>query len=369
MARSSSTGLALTILAAAFLGQSSVRAQAPAAAPPPDQAPTKVADYNPLPDLPRPLDAPRTLLLPPPAAPTAEGANLPGPYFDNNPLYNDPKLPPAGWYTAAEVDGVIPHIKDSLTGLVPFGNLGVAQVSLPNAPLDFTAAPKITLGYRLPSGFGEFALSWKGFSTQGSDIAAGPDGPAALTSRLDVNQIDLDYLSREYSLWPNWEMTWNVGLRVSTVYYDSTMQESFAEAAAGSALFQQHASNSYWGVGPNAGLSLERHIGGTYLSFLTKVDATNLIGRVSQHFNATSTFADASGNLIAADSRYNATASVPVVNFQAGINWTPPQIPYSSVFVGYVYEYWWDLGRDSNNPGSIGEMSNQGIVLRTEFHF
>ena len=122
-------------------------------------------------------------------------------------------------------------------------------------------------------------------------------------------------------------------------------------------------------LAPTPASPWSRHIEGTYLSFLTKVDATNLIGRVSQHFNATSTFADASGNLIAADSRYNATASVPVVNFQAGINWNPPQIPYSSVFVGYVYEYWWDLGRNSNNPGSLGEMSNQGIVFRTEFHF
>ena len=370
MVRSSCIGVTLAVVAGVLLGQSSAQGQNPGAGPTVDPAlAPKVADYNPLPDLPRPLDAPRTLLLPPPPTPLAEGGSVPGRYFENDPLYNDPALPQPGWFTDVEVDGVVPHIKENITGQVQIGNGAPTQVLLPNAPLDWTAAPRITLGYRLPSGFGEFALSYRGFASQGSQIALGADGPAALDSRLDLNQIDFEYQSREYSLWPQWEMTWNIGLRVSTVYYDSSVQENFAAAAAGSGLFQQHASNNYWGIGPNAGLSLARHIDGTYLSFLTSIDATNLIGRTTQHFSATSTLADANGNLLGGDSRYSGTGSVPVVNVQAGIKWEPPQLPHSYLFIGYVYEYWWDVGRLDNGLGSLGEMSNQGLAFRAEFNF
>jgi hypothetical protein len=161
-------------------------------------------------------------------------------------------------------------------------------------------------------------------------------------------------------------MTWHIGLRVATVYYDSTAQESAADAAASAGLFEAHGSNAYWGIGPNAGVSLARHIDGTYLSLMTRLDATNLIGRMNQHFSLAS---DVAGAVETADARYTGTQSVPVVNIQAGINWNPPQMPHSNIFLGYVYEYWWDIGRLDNSPGSLGEMSNQGIMFRAEFNY
>ncbi len=369
MVRSCWSGLTLALLAAAFLGQSSARGQNSAPAPPTGPPAPTANNYNPLPDLPRPLDAPRTLLLPAPAAPTAECAPLPGPYFENEPLFDDPNLPQPGWFTAVEVAGIVPHIGEKIEGPVQVGANAPNRVALPNAPLDWTVAPTITVGYRLSSGFGEFALSYRGFATQGTELFADTDGPAALKSRLDLNQVDLDYRSREYSLWPNWDMTWHVGLRVSTVYYDSTAEESQAAAAAGSGVFQQHASNNYWGIGPHAGVALSRRIKGTGLSIQTSVDATDLLGRLSQNFTETATATNASGQFLTGDTRSNGSQSVPVLNVQAGIQWDIPQMPHSNLFLGYVYEYWWDIGRLNNNPGSLGQMSDQGIVFRAEFSF
>ena len=88
--------------------------------------------------MPHPLDGPRTLLAPAPATPTATCADLPGPYFENNPLWDDRALPQPGWFVLGEVAVVVPHIRESISGLVqvPGGNLSRDLVKLPNAPLD-----------------------------------------------------------------------------------------------------------------------------------------------------------------------------------------------------------------------------------------
>ena len=43
-------------------------------------------------------------------------------------------------------------------------------------------------------------------------------------------------------------------------------------------------------------------------------------------------------------------------------------MPHSSLFLGYVYEYWWDIGRISAT-GSVGQMSDQGIMFRASYNF
>jgi hypothetical protein len=369
MVRSSRIGLALALLTSASLGLSSARAQDPTP-PPLPRATSGPSDYNPLPDLPHPLDAPRNLLAPAPATPTSTCAPLPNPdYFVYDPLLDDRQLPQPGFFASVEIAAVVPHIYENIQGQVQFGGRSPDTVQLPNAPLDWTVAPSVTLGYRLPSGFGDVTLSYRGFASQGTESYLAADGPASLKSRVDLNQIDLKYLSREFSLWPKWDMTWHVGLSYSTVYYDSTSNESIAEAEAGSRVFQQHSSNSWWGLGPNAGLELTRRFEGTGLSFLTHIDGTNYLGRLNQNFTETGTATDASGAFLSGQTRNSGSESVPVLNIQAGIQYDLPQLGHSSVFLGYVYEYWWDIGRLSGVPGSVGQMSDQGITFRAFFSF
>jgi hypothetical protein len=57
---------------------------------------------------------------------------------------------------------------------------------------------------------------------------------------------------------------------------------------------------------------------------------------------------------------------------QAGLSWVPPSCPQANFFLGYRYEYWWEVGRldsISIGNGAIGEVIDQGFVLRAEFNF
>jgi hypothetical protein len=340
-------------------------AQAPVAK---DQTP-KSYDYNPLPDLPRLAEAPASLLAPAPAAPPYSCAPLPGRYFERDPLWDPPELPQPGWVAELDLTALKPNVKNHLSGMVQIGANAPDLVNLPSAPLDWAAAPHVLVGYRLPCAFGAIALGYRGFASQGTSAFAGVDGPATLSSRLELNQIDLDYLSHEVSLWPWWEMQWHVGLRLSYVYFDSRSDEDLATAAAGSGVFEQRESNSYWGIGPHAGVELQRHIGTRGLAFFAGVDVASLIGRVRQGFFETSTTTDVNGQFLTGESRNSGSQAVPVINFQVGLNWQPPQLPNLSFFGGYVYEYWWNVGRLSTTPDSRATMKNQGIMVRAAFNY
>ena len=78
------------------------------------------------------------------------------------------------------------------------------------------------MGYRFPDGFGELRLGYRFMDSSGSDIVlVGPLGAAAQKGRLDVNFIDLDYATREFSLPYKWELRPAVGLRLATSFLDS----------------------------------------------------------------------------------------------------------------------------------------------------
>ena len=57
-----------------------------------------------------------------------------------------------------------------------------------------------------------------------------------------------------------------------------------------------------------------------------------------------------------------------MVNLFAGLRWCPPDYRYLHVFVGYQYEYWWNVGRLSTTS-SRGELSDQGVQMQAEFNF
>ncbi len=351
--------LALAILGGA-LPTATTSAQAPA--PSSDQKSGQTAPaFDPLPGFPHPPDAPPSLMKP---APTAQYgcADQPEPYFVHDPLLDPPDYPQPGWFFDAEVGAAGPHIKGVQTNAgAPPGTIPNV-IFLPAAGLDWTVAPRLQAGYRLPSAFGEFALSYRGLGTDGTDTTAGLDGPAALRTRLDFSQIDADYLSREFSLLPYWDMKWHFGVRLAYLYYDSQADEPTALAAAGSTVFEQRFTNSYWGIGPHAGVELQRKISGTGLSFVGSIDGATLLGRIRQGFFEDTTLG---GSL--AD-HYSGSQDVPIVNFQAGVAWKPSQYPQTQLFVGYEYEYWWNIGKISND-GTAAELSVNEIVIRLSINF
>jgi hypothetical protein len=317
---------------------------------------------DPLPDLPQPLDAPRSLYMPPPP-PGPPAAEFERPYFERDPLLDPPDLPQPGWFADAEIGAEQAHFKNRLMESVPIGTAPPTTVHPAGADLDWTVSPRLEVGYRLGSGFGELLLGFRSLNSSGSQQVINMDGPASATSTIQLYELDFDYASREYSLWPCWEMKWFIGGRVAWTYYDTSNTEAAATAAAGSGLVSQKATNYFNGFGPHAGFELSRHIKNTGLSVYMKVDGAGMIGWLGQNFFAT----DTTGAV--AQVRDTAIQDIPMLHGEIGMSWQSCWHSYHThVFVGYEYEYWWDIAGIDVVP-SRGDMSNQGLVLRAGINY
>jgi hypothetical protein len=354
-------------------GRGQTPAPGPAAAPAPGpQAPTAAGEPEILRALPRVAETPGSLLAPaPPPGPPPPDAERP--YFQPDPLLDTPPLPPPGWFFVVDLDVTKGHVKNQLSTAVANPATGKSdQVGLPSAPLDWAINPRFEAGYRLPSGFGEILLAYRFLATQGSETVEGTDGPARLSSLLDINQVDFDYSNRELSLWPKWNMRWRAGLRYADVYFDSRAEEAFALAAAGSGVFQTRTTDSFVGIGPHGAVELSRCFGPSGLAFVTKADFALLVGRIRQQFIERTTTLGPDGQPLAGALSVSDSVGVPVLNVQAGLGWRPPRYPRAAFFLGYQYEYWWEVGLLSNINnlgGTFGEVADQGFVLRAEFNF
>src|SRR5207302_1100380 len=126
-----------------------------------------------------------------------------------------------------------PHFANGLRGTLPNPAGGTDLVHLPTATLNWTAAPYVEVGYRLPAGCGDASLGYRFITSQGTEVPAG-DPTLRLHSRLDVNQADLNYTSREIALGEGWGLRWGLGLRLAYVFFDSQADRTLAAAAAGS---------------------------------------------------------------------------------------------------------------------------------------
>jgi hypothetical protein len=349
-------GRMLLLAALVSAAATTARAQSPARAP---DAPSPSEFTVP----PPPVATPQAAVPGGPPTPTFAPAPLPGPYFEVDPLLDRPPLPQPGWLADADLGAVIPHVKNHLSGEVPLPLRATPDmVALPSAPLDWTVYSRVEAGYRLPSGFGAIALSFRGVDTDGNATTAGLDGPAALHSRFSLYEGGLDYLSDQTSLWPHWDMKWSVGLRLLYAFFDSQAIESSALAAAGSAVVEQRESNWYCGVGPHLGLELDREIGCSGWAFVLRGEGSIYIGRLRQAFFETSTTG------VSAESSIPVSQGVPEVSVFAGFRWRPPQWNAVEFSLGYQYEYWWDVGRN-NDTTSSGDVEVQGVFVRAAFNY
>jgi hypothetical protein len=324
-----------------------------------------------LPGFPRPPDAPKSLLEEPSSPKAYSCAPLPGRYFERDAVLDPPDLPQPGWFTDLEIGIVVPHLKNHLVDNVQIDGAAPVTVHVATADLDWTVAPRIEAGYRLPSGFGDFAVAYRFFGSDGTGAGPGFDSTAALKTRVCVNVVDMDYTSREFATfqWPYCvDMRWRFGLRWSDAYFDSRADEPFAATAVGSTIYETRISNNFWGLGPHLGLELTRHFQDSGLSFLVQADGATLLGRIRQNFFAASTTAGPGGVLLTGNTRESISQDVPIMSAFMGISWQPPGYTYFRFDAGYEFEYWWNVGRNSDTR-SRGELGDQGIVLRAAFNF
>jgi hypothetical protein len=343
--------------------------------PPPAAAPARLAapcttppgpEALPCPPLPTagPVPGPA-----PPACAPYEDRN--GPLLWGDPLLDQPGFPVPGWVAAVEVGAVLPVFRAGpFTFPVTVGGASV-NVSPPLAGLDWTAAPKIDLGYRLGAGFGEFLVSYRFIVSEGSTTAPGfaPSGAVGggpgtegggigqVHSRLNFNVIDLVYASHESSLGPGWDMRWDAGVRLAGLYYDTRA------VAPG---LEQRASTSYLGGGAKGGLGLKRAIRSVPgLSLGGRVEAAYLLGQTRQHFEEVLT--PAGGPAAGGADGFHAGVAVAVGALEASISYAPGwQCGRSRIETGYRYEKWWSIGEAFLNRG---DLELQTLFVRWTYNY
>jgi hypothetical protein len=336
-------GRALLLLTALAATAGTVRAQSQVL-PPPREADAPAPSPYTVPGATVPVAAP----TPGPPTPTFAPTALPGPYFQVDPLLDRPPLPPPGCFAELDLGIVAPHVKNHLNGPVQLpGSANADTVQLGSAGLDWTAFPRIEAGYRLPSGFGAFSMSYRFLDSEGGSV---------LHSRLSLNELGLDYSSSETSLWPHWDMKWELGVRLLYVYFDSR-----ADLELDGTPVEQHESNWYCGFGPHVGLELDRQITDDGLALTLQGTGTLYLGRLRQSF-----FEQAGA--LSAGSASPVSQAVPAVGVFVGLRWQPPQWKCAEFYAGYQYEHWWDIGKN-NNTTSAGEMDVQGLFVRAGFNF
>jgi hypothetical protein len=253
---------------------------------------------------------------------------------------------------------MIPHIKNHLVANVPIGPF-TDTVHLPTTELDWTGEPEFTLGYRLPQGAGEFLFRYRFLVTEGTGVLPGYDldgSDVPIRSRLNLNVLDFDYASHEFSLAPYWDMKWHVGVRLADVFFDSLANGFFIE---------QRTANMFLGAGPHAGLDLWRSLGTQNLGLYFGMDVASLLGRIHQAFEEIVVADD--GEILGGATDVRTTQVIPVLNVKAGLSWTPCwRGRWSRYSFGYELEQWWYLGQAAD---SRAELTTQGLFFRAEFGF
>jgi hypothetical protein len=390
--------LLLIVLMGEILTASAVRAQTAdsAGADAPSTVETTAGTAF-LKNLPHPPAQPASLMA---ATPTAVPLpNLETPYFQQDPLLDPPELGQIGWFGDVDIGFIKAHLVNEenlpvsfpstgspITGNVPGIPPGVATSAgqnfigspTPSTPLsvtvgvapsrlNWTVSPRFEVGYRLPSGFGGIAVSYRFLTAQGSQGVIGGDGPATLSSRLDYNIGDLDWVSNQYTPWKALEMRMRVGLRYFNAYYDSQANESFAEAAAGSGIYNQRTTDNTWVFGPHGGVDLRRRLGFWGLAVLGSLDISEGWGRVRQNYFAAVT-AGTNGLPQAAVQSISTSDAVPILNARLGLSWQPPAYANLHLFAGYQFDYFWNVGRMGNFT-EFGYFFDSGVLLRGEWNF
>jgi hypothetical protein len=327
------------------------------------------ADPDVLPDLPRPPAQPASLLQQPINSQPYTCGGGPSPcYFEPAAILDAPPLPPPGWVGDVEIGILQPHVRNQLSDTVLVG-ARTDTVDLSSARLNWNAAPRFELGRRLPSGFGEFDLSYRFLNSTGTGQAPGLDTSAILKSRYSLLCLDLDYANNELTLrLPNWSMKWRFGLQTADVFFDSVADEPLLAAATGSGVFEQSETNNFWGIGPHAAVELTRSWGDSPVRLCARLDGAMLWGQLHQRFNEVSVNPAPGGGFITGQTNRRDDQDVPVLNAYLGLDWRPPDSSLH-VVAGYQYEIWWKVGENELTGTSFGEAVDQGALLRLEYNY
>jgi len=298
----------------------------------------------------------------PPACARYEDTN--GPLLIEDPLLDYPPSAPPGWFAGVDVAAVGSHIKNRM-----YQTVGPEKDLVHLAtPLDWTVSPEIQLGYRFGQAGGELLVSYQFLAPSGSGTIAGFDAagnPGALHSHLDVQVVDFDYASREFSLGPVCDMKWLAGLRWATTNFHSN---------ADSALLDEAVSNNYWGLGPHFGVNLSRSFSASGLDVFCRFDIAWLYGPVTQTFLESFTPAGLAlqvppGSDVGGETRQQHNHLTPIPKLEVGLGWRPSWNEQLHFATGYILENWFDFENNDGPPPSRGGLTVQGVFVRGEWRY
>jgi hypothetical protein len=316
-----------------------------------------------LPSQPRSLFDPAPPLGPPPR-------DLEHPYLERDPLLDPADWPQPGWFTDIDVGAIKPHVTYTIANPIQTQLNAAPIVQIGSAHLNCAVAPRFEIGYRLPSGFGEISVSDRFFNTGGSDTVLRPDGPAHRSSTFFLNYTDVDYASRELTPWANWSLKFRGGVRFAQTAFTTRLDESFAEAAAGSGVFAQTQSNRAGGGGVHFGVAADRRLGRGW-TLVSQADASDLFMRTTQTATATRTTMTPAGGFDTGSFGTTFIQQNPILTVQLGLNYQPARWRNSRFYLGYFGQFWYMFATDTTfaasppaPPVQPSHFDNQGVVLQ-----
>ncbi len=293
-----------------------------------------------------------------------------------------------GWFGTIEIGLIDPHIDSHLNSgsnikapfLTPSTPTAAVQAStppgsaanvinlfgntitLPQAPLDWTASPRLRLGYRLAEGAGEVQLEYRLVASQGTDTIPNFDaaGDGFLKSRLNAQKINLTYGASQYlTNSPQQNGTWAVrfGISAADVFFDSQ--------ARGRQILLQSASSNFAGVGLPVVFQFHKPIAQSRISLYGEVDATGLVGYTRQHFSETISTSDM-GPLSASVAERPQSNGVGIFGVEGGASYVPWDAHLWRFTLGYTWQRWYFVGATSDSNAAL---TLQGIFLRGEWRY
>jgi hypothetical protein len=272
-------------------------------------------------------------------------------------LYDWPSLP-EHFFADVEVDIMRPYLKAALTNAVTFPNGTQTNVQPPTTQMGWTAAPRFEFGWFIYPNLGYLALNYRGFADQAEQNVVGLDGIGyGLRTRLDVNQVALDYGTVPYSYAPRWFMSGRIGIAGTDVFFDNQ---------AISATQTQYASNNFYGGGPHVRLDLWREFNLLPgLSIFAQPDLVVYVGQIHQRFREDNTV---DGYTSTGFFIQRKTQTVPVFTLRTGLTYTPANLSNWRFMVGYEFEEWWFVGQ-IDGLNSRGQFDTNGVFLRALVNF
>jgi hypothetical protein len=333
--------------------------QEPISTPSPEyQQPEILQSLPDVPSEPRSLFAPAPPIGPPPP-------DLEHPFFQRDPLLDPADWPQPGWFADVELGAIKPHVSYGIANPIQTSLNATTTVQIGSAHLNWAVAPRFEIGYRLPSGFGEFSVSDRFFNTGGSDAVLLPDGPAHRSSRFFLSYTDVDYASRELTPWANWSLKFRGGVRLAQTSFSTRLDEPFAQASAGSGVFSQQQSNHSGGGGAHFGFELDRRFPGRGLTLVSQADIADLFMRTTQTAVATRTTLTPAGGFDTGSYGTTFIQQNPIMTFQIGLNYQPRRWRNSHLYLGYFGQFWYLFATDTTStPIMPSHFDNQGVILQ-----